>query len=101
MSNKILYNVAVYFEDVEQELELVAPCLLLSMEAEDDINPAMLLDETYHFLNTFLKIELIPSFIAILVDDKIVDSSNNYVASRDIPKRVLKPTLTIVSKGEN
>ena len=96
MSNKILYNVAVYFEDVEQELELVAPCLLLSMEAEDDINPAMLLDETYHFLNTFLKIELIPSFIAILVDDKIKTLSNSYIGSKDIPTKDTKPTLTIV-----
>ena len=93
---KILYNVAVYFEDVDQKLELAAPCLLLSMEAEDDINPATLLDETYYFLNKFLKIELIPSFIAILVDDKIVDSSNNYIASSDTPKRVTKPALTIV-----
>ena len=93
---KILYNVAVYFEDIDQELELAAPCLLLSMEAENDINPGTLLDETYHFLNKFLKIELIPSFIAILVDDKIKTLSNSYAESKDIPTKPTKPTLTIV-----
>ena len=96
MSNKILYNVAVYFKDINQELELAAPCLLLSMEAGDDIDPAILLDETYYFLNSFLKIKLIPNFIAILVDDEIIDSSNNYINSKDIPKRVTKPNLIIV-----
>jgi hypothetical protein len=96
MSLFINYEVAVYFEDMKQELELAIPYLLLDIKAEEDINPASIFDEVDYFLNSFLKIQIIPTNIIILVDNIEIANSKDYISSKDIPKRVTKPSLFVV-----